>query len=319
MRDDADQAVSPAMAAALDYARSQKTTGFLVAQDGRVLVERNWPAPQDAAFAPFLHGAGATGALLEDVASQQKSVVGLLAAIAVDKGRLEVEAAVSAWLGGGWSRAAPDQEAAIRVRHLLTMTSGLDADFAYVAPAGEAFFYNTPVYAVLKAVVAAAAGAPLEAITRDWLTTPAGMADTGWRPRPASFGDVGNPLALVSTPRDLARLGQVVLDRGRAADGTVIVSEAGLSALFARSPVNPAYGWLWWLNGAAFAVRPPARRVEGPLIPSAPADLVAALGALDRKLYVSPSRRLVVVRLGQAAPDPDFDEGLWRRLAAAIP
>jgi hypothetical protein len=37
-------------------------------------------------------------------------------------------------------------------------------------------------------------------------------------------------------------------------------------------------------------------------------DLVAALGALDRKLYVVPSRKLVVVRMGAAAPDKDFDQ-----------
>jgi hypothetical protein len=97
-----------------------------------------------------------------------------------------------------------------------------------------------------------------------------------------------------------------------------VVSEAALAAMFVRSPANPAYGRLWWLNGGGFSIRPLAERKEGQLIPAAPADLVAALGALDRKLYVVPSRKLVVVRLGEAAPDKDFDQQLWLRLTPAL-
>lgn len=166
--------------------------------------------------------------------------------------------------------------------------------------------------------MAAAAKQPLETLTRDWLTAPAGMANTSWRKRPAAFADVGNPTGLVTNPRDTARFGQVVLDGGKAAGGKRIVSEAGLKAMFTRSATNPAYGRLWWLNGSAYTIRPLARRVDGPLIPAAPADLVAALGALDRKLYVVPSKKLIVVRMGQATPDKDFDEQLWLRLMKAL-
>ncbi|MGA0607713.1 serine hydrolase domain-containing protein [Phenylobacterium sp. VNQ135] len=309
-----------AMQDVLDYVRSQNTTGFLVIREGQVLAEANWPAPPGAGNfqAAFVHGTTASGALLEDVASQQKSFVAVLAAIAVDKGLLDVGQPVSRYLGAGWSKATPEQEAAIRVVDVLTMSSGLDEGFAYVAPPGRVFFYNTPVYAVTKRVLEAAVRRPLDEITREWLTGPAGMSDTGWRRRPAALGDVGNPTGLVTTPRDVARFGQLVLDRGRAADGRRVVSEAQLAALFERSAANPAYGRLWWLNGGAYAIRPGGRRADGPLIPSAPADLVAALGALDRKLYVSPGRKLVVVRLGAAAPDKTFDETLWRKLSAAL-
>ncbi|MGZ6020395.1 MAG: serine hydrolase domain-containing protein, partial [Phenylobacterium sp.] len=112
--------------------------------------------------------------------------------------------------------------------------------------------------------------------------------------------------------------GQIVLDGGRAADGKRIVSEASLKAMFARSATNPAYGRFWWLNGGEFTVRPGGARAPGPLIPAAPADLVAALGAMDRKLHVVPSKKLVVVRMGQATPDRDFDQQLWLRLSKAI-
>jgi len=316
----AAEAASPAMQAVLDYVEAQKTTGFLVVRDRKTVVERNWPVPAAAAQfrATFAYETTPDGALLEDVASQQKSFVAMLAAIAVDKGLLDVETPVSDHLGAGWSKAAPDQERAIRVIHLLTMCSGLDERLGYVAPPGSVFLYNTPAYAVTKRVLAAVAKQPLETITHDWLAAPAGMTNTAWRKRPAAVGDVVNPTGLVTCPRDVAAFGQIVLDGGRARDGKRIVSEAGLKAMFVRTATNPAYGRLWWLNGGAYTVRPLANRTDGPLIPAAPADLVAALGALDRKLYVVPSRKLVVVRMGQAAPDKDFDQQLWLRLAKAL-
>jgi CubicO group peptidase (beta-lactamase class C family) len=312
-------AAPPAMQAVLDYVGGQKTTGFLVVRDRRTVVERNWPAPAgDASFRNFAYETTPDGALLEDVASQQKSFVSVLAAVAADRGLLDVARPVSAYVGAGWSKAAPDQEAKIRVVDVLTMSSGLTEGFAYAAPPGAVFLYNTPVYAIAKAILAAAAKLPLETITHDWLTAPAGMSETSWRQRPAAFADVGNPTGLVTSPRDTARLGQIVLDGGKAAGGARIVSEAGMKAMFARSATNPAYGRFWWLNGSAFTIKPLARRVEGPLIPAAPADLVAALGALDRKLYVVPSQKLVIVRMGAAAPDKDFDQQLWLRLKSAL-
>lgn len=312
---------SPAMQAVLDYVQGQKTTGFLIVRDRKTVVEKNWPAPADAApaFRAFTYETTREGALLEDVASQQKSFVSMLVAVAVDRGLIDVEKPVSAYIGAGWSKASAEQEQAIRVIHLLTMSSGLGEKFDYLAPAGTVFFYNTPAYAVTKRILAAAAKQPLETITHDWLTAPAGMTNTAWRKRPAAMADVGNPTGLVTCPRDVARFGQIVLDGGKTSDGKRIVSEASFKAMFARSPTNPAYGRLWWLNGSTETARAGGRRAPGPLIPAAPADLVAALGALDRKLYVVPSQKLVVVRMGQAAPDRDFDQQLWLRLSQVLP
>jgi CubicO group peptidase (beta-lactamase class C family) len=314
----AEAPVPTALQPAVDYARGQKTTGFLVIQNRKVVVEQNWPAPADAAFRNFAYGTTREGALLEDVASQQKSFVSMLAAAAVDKGLLDVARPVSAYIGAGWSKATPEQEGAIRVIDVLTMSSGLTEGFGYAAPPGSLFFYNTPVYAITKKVLAAAAKSTLETITHDWLTGPAGMADTSWRQRPAAFADVGNPTGLVTSPRDTAKMGQVVLDGGKAADGKRIVSEAGMKAMFARSATNPSYGRLWWLNGGAWTVRAGGRRADGQLIPAAPADLVAALGALGRKLYVVPSQKLIVVRMGANPVDADFDQQLWLRLKPAF-
>lgn len=318
----ADPAAPPAVAEAfrpvLDYVGRRNSTGFIVIRHGVPLVEQYWPAPSDPGFAPFVHGQARDGRLLEDVASQQKSFVAVLFAIAADKGLVDVNRPVSAYLGAGWSKALPMQEARIRLIDLLTMTSGLDEAFAYEAPPGTRFRYNTPVYAITQRVLEAAAGKPLGALTRDWLTAPAAMADTEWRRRPAALGNVGNATGLVTTARDLALFGRMVLAGGVAPNGARIVSAASLRRMFEPSGPNPSYGRLWWLNGAEFAVRADGRRLAGPLIPSAPADLVAAFGFLDRKLYVVPSLDLVVVRTGAAVADPAFDAALWSLLGPAL-
>lgn len=302
----------------LDYAHSQNTTGFLVIQHGKVLAKENWPAPVAPGFDIFVYGNTPDGQLLEDVASQQKSFVSVLVGIAIDKGLIDVEKPVGDYIGSGWTRASPEQEEHIRVIDVLTMSSGLDEGFRYEAPAGTRFFYNTPVYATTKKILEAATGMPLERITRQWLTEPLGMKDTGWRQRPAALAGVGNSTGLVTTPGDTAIFGRMILAGGVAPDGGRIISAGSLKAMFERSCCNPAYGRLWWLNGGAYAIRAVSGQKPGPLIEAAPDDLVAALGFLDRRLYVVPSLGLVVVRTGAAATDKDFDQQLWLRLMRVV-
>lgn len=305
------------------YCRGQHTTGLLVVTDGRTVLERNWPVADAAGSALFerryLHGPTRNGALREDVASQQKSLVALLAAIAVDRGRLDLEQPVSHYIGRGWSRAVSNQERAIVVRHLLEMCSGLDDALRFEAPAGTCHCYNTPAYAQMLPVLEAAAGQSLDALTDAWLTGPAGMVDTAWCVRSdelASF--LGNPRGLVTTPRDLARLGQIVLDGGVAEGGARLVSSAGLAATFRRTALHPAYGRLWWLNGGTHWVMPRRGQGTGSVVATAPADAVFALGSENRVLMVVPSQRLILVRLGRQAPDADLREQMASRLARAM-
>jgi len=311
------------LADAVAYVASQKSTGFVVIDHNRIIAEQNWPLPADAATfkTNFVHGTASDGALLEDVASQQKSFIAILAGVAIDNGLLDLAKPVSFYAKPGWSKATPEQEAKITVRNLMEMNSGLKEDLTSEAEPDTKFFYNTPAYAIMKPVLEGASKKSLDVLTSEWLADPVGMKDTSWRKRNASFAGAGNPTGLVTTPRDIARMGQLVLDGGKAADGKRVISKAQLDALFKPTKTNPSYGHLWWLNGAAYALAPGANapRTSGQLIPAAPKDLVAAQGAQDRKLYVVPSRQLVVVRTGQAAPDRDFNQQLWTRLMKAAP
>ncbi|HET9159546.1 MAG TPA: serine hydrolase domain-containing protein [Caulobacteraceae bacterium] len=310
-----------ALADVLAYARGQKSTGFMIVQNRQVIAEENWPLPADAAQfkANFTYGTSKDGALLEDVASAQKSYIAVIAAATMDRGYLDLDNKVSFYAGTGWSKATPVQEAAITVRHLMEMSSGLTEQLTYEAPPGTKFFYNTPAYAIMKPVLEGAVLSALDDLTRRFLTEPAGMVDTAWRKRPGAFAGVGNPTGLVTTPRDMIRLGQLVLDDGKAIGGRQVISKAGLDSLFKPTKTNPAYGHLWWLNGGGGGFRPgsPPPKFDGRLIPTAPADLVAALGAQGRKVYVVPSKKLVVVRMGQA-PGAAFDNEIWTRLTKAM-
>jgi hypothetical protein len=96
-------------------------------------------------------------------------------------------------------------------------------------------------------------------------------------------------------------------------------AEAGWDQEKTSQQLNPSYGYLWWLNGQSSAIRG-GRKVDGPLNSSAPADLVAGLGALGRKCYVVPSLDLVVVRLGdnpEQSGQAQFDKEFWRLLMLA--
>jgi CubicO group peptidase (beta-lactamase class C family) len=90
--------------------------------------------------------------------------------------------------------------------------------------------------------------------------------------------------------------------------------------------INPSYGYLWWLNGKTRFMIPGGQTVyQGYLIPNAPTDMYVAMGANDQRIYVIPSKNMVVIRMGDAA-DPanpnfavsGFDNAIWEKINAVI-
>ncbi len=313
--------------ATLAYAGQTRASGVVILHRGRILAEQYWspderaPAGKKAReYGAMVRGRDAAGHAIEDVASVQKSVAAILVGMAQHRGLLRIDDVVSQHLGRGWSKASPEQEAAITIRHLLTMTSGLTDDLTFEAPAGTRWRYNSAAYSRTVKVVAAVAKKSPDAVTREWLTGPLGMADSHWVERAGAGREVAaNPLGFATTARDLARLGLFVLGEGKWDGATVFADRDYLqAALHPSQSLNPSYGYLWWLNGQAEVARGAGERVKGPLIPTAPPDLVAALGAIDRKLYVVPSLGIVVTRLGNSS-GPAFQNEFWKLLMAAAP
>ena len=311
-----------------NYTGSQKSSGLLIVQNGKILVEHYWPRENyfqaNAKIAARLHGTDAYGGNIEDVASVQKSIASLIVGIAQEKGLLSINDPVHKHMGIGWSRATKDQEASITVRHLISMSSGLKDDLSYEAPVGTRWRYNTTAYSHSMHVVAATSGMTAKEVVEQWLSKPLGLTDSEWiYRRGGETANIknSNVFGWATTNRDLAKVGILVLNHGIWDGETVLGDKAYLhDATHPSQEINPAYGYLWWLNGQS-SVRGgnglTAR--EGALIKEAPEDLFAAQGALQRKLYVVPSMNLVITRLGNQPKDRDFNDQFWKRLMAAAP
>jgi D-alanyl-D-alanine carboxypeptidase len=133
-----------------------------------------------------------------EIASVSKMFTGAAARLLVEEGRLDPESPVSRYLDG-----VPEAWAGMRVRHLLTMSTGLPEDWggdlipyaaevvtAYddasmlrafatlkpEAPIGAEFHYSSPGYAMLGMIVARLAGQPLAQFVSTRLFAPAGMS-----------------------------------------------------------------------------------------------------------------------------------------------
>lgn len=227
--------------------------------------------------------------------SSTKSVTGLLAGMLVGDGRLSADDPVSRYIPR-WRAGA---EGGVTVRHLLTMTSGLpdfppgarevssarDKEaFVFGLPLstrpGAAWAYSNDGAFLLSPLLDRAAGEPVEDYAARRLFAPLGMRRTRLHVYPK--GQAWTHADMETTPRDLARVGQLMLNGGRWG-GKQIVPEAWVRASVQPSQaVNPQYGLLWWLD------------VPGGF---------AARGYLDTNVYVFPARDLVVVRM-QARPAP---------------
>ncbi len=307
---------------ALNFARERKSSAVIVLHSGRIAAEKYWePTGVSARYRRMVSTPAADGHVREDVASVQKSVVSFLSGIAEGKKQIDLDAPVNKYLGAGWSQAGADAEQRILVRHLLSMSSGLDTSLGDVAPAGEKWAYNTNAYALLVKVLEAATGKSIHDITREWLSNPTGMRDSRWEERRfLAGGEDANAIGYTTSARDLARFGLLVL-AGGTWDGRDLLGNPGYvrRATTSSQMMNPAYGLLWWLNGQSSFLRPArAMTVKGSLIRTAPNDLVMAAGALGRKVYVVPSKQLVIVRLGDD-PGEDFDTEFWRALGKVTP
>jgi CubicO group peptidase (beta-lactamase class C family) len=310
---------------AVGFAMSRKSSGVVVVIGGRIIAEKfadvKLPTRR---YAGMIHGKDKSAHAIEDVASCQKSIASVLVGIAQEKGLLKISDPVHQHLGEGWSNASAEQERQITIRHLISMNSGLDDRLRFVAPPNTKWKYNTNAYCLsLRAAAAAAKMTPNE-LTKKWLTGPLGMKDSRWieRKLPRIAPPETNRLGFATTTHDLARFGLLVLRQGQWGKTKVLSDRDYLKKSTRPSQqINPAYGYLWWVNGTKFVLRG-VLRVKGPLNAEAPQDMFAALGALGRRCYVVPSLDLIVTRLGDAPNafgKKNFDLEFWRLLLKAAP
>ncbi|MBN2415441.1 serine hydrolase [bacterium] len=289
------------------YLDEKETKAFIILKDGRIAVE--WY------FGTFQQDS------LWYWASAGKTITAFLIGMAREEGLLSISDKTSDYLGAGWTSCPPEKESLITIRHQLTMTTGLDYDVAdpyntepssllYKADAGTQWFYHNAPYTLLREVIEAASGQSENLYTHSRLTGRIGM-DGFWLM-------VGYNNVYFSTARSMARFGLLIQHRG-IWDSDTLMHDSGYfnSMVTPSQDLNPSYGYLWWLNGQGRYMLPGLTWVfNSDLIPTAPDDLVAALGKNDQKVYVVNSLGLVVIRMGENAGQSmlalsSFDNTLW--------
>ena len=239
-------------AAADNAALSPVVQSMVVVRHGKLVFER------------YFNGSDAGEA--NNVASVSKSILSLVTGIAVDEGLLDLDSRIDEFLPSHLVGGHGD----LTVENLLTMSGGLrlnEPEWDYdpadsfvraalarpaIAAAGSEFAYSTGLTQVLAAVVTEAAGMSLCAYASTRLLGELGIDVERWWVEPGGYDSGGHSLFI--TPREIARLGQLVLEDGRW-NGRQLVPKPWLDLTLAERwdlgcrgvrPVHFGYGYLWW-------------------------------------------------------------------------
>jgi CubicO group peptidase (beta-lactamase class C family) len=301
--------------------RVRATTAVVVAHDGELVAERY--APGYAPATPMLSW------------SMGKSVTAALVAVAVAEGRVDPRAPAPV---PEWSVPA-DPRHGITLDQLLRMSSGLAFEEIYstlndvsimlferadtgayaaarplAAPPDAVWSYSSGTTNLVARLLRDAFGRDLAALVR-WsragLFDPAGMTSAFLEPD-ASGSFIGSSFAFM-TARDWARFGELHRRDGEWF-GRRILPPGWVRYVTTPTPRAPdgRYGAHWWLN--AGDPRDAARRPW----PALPTDTYAATGHNGQYVFVVPSAKLVVVRLGLSLPDHGRDDGAVELVADLI-
>ncbi len=236
---------------------------LLVAKDGRLVLERYF--------------GGTSSSTLFDVRSVTKSVVSLLTGIAIERGDLPgLDTPIGPYLTEDFD--LDDIDRTITIRHLLSMTSGIDWDETsgpsygqwiscqcdhvqylfdrpHRATPGETFTYNSAAVHVLGVVLEEATGRSLPDYAAQHLFRPLGIERVAWES--VGGGRVNGGSGIDLRGRDLLRLGQLVLQRGFSGSKRIVstgwVDQSTVPAFswHNQSPLRAlTYGYLWWVVDA---------------------------------------------------------------------
>ena len=260
--------------------------------------------------------------------SMAKSITGVMVGMLISDGRLRLDepAPIPAWQRPG------DPRGEITLRQLLQMRSGLrhaeaisppwqsdevrmlfldgrDAMARYAEDQplqyepGRKWVYSTAtsvILADLAARVLAPAPDPesrrraVAEYLRTRLFEPVGMHSM--LPEFDASGTLIGGSLIHGTARDWARFGEFLRNRGAVA-GAQLVPRQWIDFMVTPSPREAQYGAQIWLNRTPTTGKPALFPDKGPR------DLFACLGHLGQYVLVSPSRQLVVVRLGKTQED----------------
>jgi CubicO group peptidase (beta-lactamase class C family) len=281
--------------------------GVVVVRHGKLVYEAyfsgddgRWPQQHwNAPLVPTPHDVRTK----HDLQSATKSVTALLVGIALDRGDLKsLDTPVLSLFPSYADLQTPDR-LRITVRDVLTMRTGLRWQYKpfldmarrmdaapdpfrffleqpVTGTPGKTWRYNNGTAEIAGGIVHRASGLPLDQFAKRYLFDPLGIDDWEWG-RMAN-GDPGASWGLRLRPRDLAKIGQLVLNRGTWR-GRRVVSSAWIEQMIAPQVIRRGlnYGYLWWLDRRSIGGRD--------------VDVAEAIGWGGQYLEVIPSLDLVLV------------------------
>ena len=295
----------------LDYLELKNTKGFIILHNGKIVMEEYFN--------------GHTSIDTWQWNSAGKTLTASTIGIAQQENLLNINTRVSQYLGIGWTSEPLNKENLITSRHLLTMTSGINDEnelviipnLTYLADAGTRWSYHN-VFQKLMDVVAASSGQTFENYFNAKLKNKIGMD---------GFWNNGVIYKIYhSSTRSMARFGLLAMNKGKWNNEQIINQTYFNESISTSQNINLSYGYLWWLNGKSNFMLPGSQTsFTGSIVPNAPAEMYAAMGAADQRIYVVPSKKLVIVRMGEASNPANpsfavsgFDNELWQKINAVI-
>ncbi|MFK8037234.1 MAG: serine hydrolase [Crocinitomicaceae bacterium] len=292
---------------------NSNTKAFIVLKDGKIVIEKYFDSfTQDS---------------LWYWASAGKTLTAFMVGKAQEEGYLSISDTTANYLGAGWTSLTTQQEEKISIKHQLSMTSGLDdgvpdvhctlpSCLQYLADPGTRWSYHNAPYTLLQDVVETATGSNFNVYLNSKLKVPTGMDGL--------FVPINYQSVYFSKPRSMARFGLLMLNNGNW-DGNQVMTDVNyLNEMITPSQnLNNSYGYLWWLNGQSSFMLPSLQFVfPGLTIPNAPSDVYAGIGKNGQILNISPSRNLVVVRMGNSPDNSSvpnlYNDTIWQKLNPVI-
>ncbi len=312
---EAQRSDTTAFRRAAEYSKAERGDAVLVMIDGRIVFE-DYPN----------NGSPARTHLL---ASGTKSFVGVMAAAALQDSLLAWDEPVSQTLPE-W--ASDPERATITIRQLLSLTSGIEGgpqlnppSYAEAVTAqltaapGTKFQYGPNAFQifgeVMKRKLKARGGETVGAYLQRRVLGPLEIKTGFWRGMPQ--GEPQLPHGAYLTAREWAKVGEFIRLNGMWKGQQLIPAEF-LTELFKGSAANPAYGLTWWLNVEPWPsmkteIAQLQRNFGGMEKVPGLEGMVTAAGAFKQRLYVIPSRRMVVVRYGNSV-GPQFEDARFLAL-----
>ena len=243
--------------------------GIVLVRDGRLLLEEYFAGMGVSTM--YTHYDRDT---LHELASVTKSVNATLVGMGLCEGWIAgLDEPATSYFPDFPESAGDRAKREIRLRHLLTMTAGLQWDessYPYgdprnshsalddapepirwvlaqplVAAPGTRFVYNSGLSLTLGGVVARATGEPTDAFAARRLFAPLGITAFEWKRYGDGTVQTGGGLSL--RPRDMAKIGQLYLDRGTWG-GQPVVCEEWIEAATTQQVEGVDYGYQWWLT-----------------------------------------------------------------------